>query len=1165
MLRRHLLALTLLLAVQSRAWGPDWVPWTPLGPSHRRPEVPDTPWSRTVDRLWNATRAQVAFCVGDRREPALGLLAASFPWPLPSGPASEPVCASSQGLETFLCRPAEIESYARYMLPTENPEKVPDTPHCRAGNASSACSPGFFDANPAHRDEARAWSAAAAATHPCCEGYFCPSGLDCVMPCPLGAYCPRAVPAPPPPPYRTGHPGEDPDMWCAPYAYKRRAGLGCGGADKWGIVPPEHAFPVADWSEGTGSVYCRGGSYCPTTLRSVPCPARHFCRQGTTEPEACPPGAVCPPGTEIFDDNFTGFTIDFLLILVLCIVWQLSQWYRALMRRLSSMERLAVTWGRTQALPPPDIAATAEGEAEGGPAAESTSPGKRWGKWLRRGWNKGSNPLLEHLQAEAPTDRAADGRDGPIRAAQAGAPIPPGETMPPPRTFPATPSGSTPSLSSMADHANGAGAQPPDGAGEAGPAPPPSPRPQLHIEFFALGLALGPRRKAVLQGVTGCLAASRLTAIMGPSGAGKTTLLNVLAGRAQKGRRSGEVRVNGVVDRLERYKRVTGFVPQDDIMHPDLTVAEALAFAARVRLPSHTHPAQHEAAVKRTLRALGLEGVADSLIGDPDARGISGGQKKRVSIGLELVADPALLLLDEPTSGLDASASRALVAALRGIVRRGVTAAAVVHQPSAQVLAMLDDVLLLGAGGRTVFYGPAQGVQAHFEGLGYVLPPRLNPADAFLDIITGDRGRGPEGLDAVAPGFLAEAWAAREAGGGAEAGPDWGGVYGRGDGILERGGEPAGWRRPARLCDPEEGLVASPSGRCGEGSPHALDSCSSPAGPLSSPGKKVTWPALRLWRRRVWEASSYGLDQAHATLADFWSGMVEAVGRLDGVMVNCGGRPTSRSQRERVRLATRAVPGFLRQYRWCLGRAALQRSRDPVGVLVDTVIIAVTGMTLGLLSDRGRETIMHYAVSTTYSVVAVGLMATVGGLSTFGTRRLIAQREAAAGLNRLAFFLALDSVDAVLSLIHSAVYLVMWYSFAVPRAVVWQMYAVTAATVYACTGMAYLLSQVLEPGTAQLAAAVFSLLSTMIARQGNPSGAVRLLQGFSFARWALEGMVVSESNRLTGVWLLARCADLASLRYDVRRFGACLAALGALGLGARAAALGLIFRRGLYG
>lgn len=169
--------------------------------------------------------------------------------------------------------------------------------------------------------------------------------------------------------------------------------------------------------------------------------------------------------------------------------------------------------------------------------------------------------------------------------------------------------------------------------------------------------------------------------------------------------------------------------------------------------------------------------------------------------------------------------------------------------------------------------------------------------------------------------------------------------------------------------------------------------------------------------------------------------------------------PRPHPRTSRVRLSKRAVPGFLRQFWWCLGRAVLQRSRDPVGMLVDAVIIAVTGMTLGLLSDRGRETIMHYAVSTTYSVVAVGLMASVGGLGTFGTRRLVAQREAAAGLNRLAHFLALDCVDAALALMHSAVYLVMWYSFAVPRAVVWQMYAVTAATVYACTGTAYLLSQ----------------------------------------------------------------------------------------------------------
>lgn len=163
-------------------------------------------------------------------------------------------------------------------------------------------------------------------------------------------------------------------------------------------------------------------------------------------------------------------------------------------------------------------------------------------------------------------------------------------------------------------------------------------------------------------------------------------------------------------------------------------------------------------------------------------------------------------------------------------------------------------------------------------------------------------------------------------------------------------------------------------------------------------------------------------------------------------------------------LARRKVPGFFRQYWWCLGRAVLQRSRDPLGLAVDTVVIAVTGMTLGLLSDRGRATIMHYAVSTTYSVVAIGLMASVGGLPTFSRHRLVAQREAAAGRNRLSFFLALDTVDVAAALVHSAVYLIMWYSFAVPRAVVLQMYVVTVVTVYTCTGMSYLLSQVTDSG-----------------------------------------------------------------------------------------------------
>lgn len=89
------------------------LPWIPLGPSHPRQDIPETPWSRTIDQLWNATRAQVAFCIGDDREKARALLARSFPWPLPAGPPGDAICADSRTLEPFLCRPAEIEQYVR--------------------------------------------------------------------------------------------------------------------------------------------------------------------------------------------------------------------------------------------------------------------------------------------------------------------------------------------------------------------------------------------------------------------------------------------------------------------------------------------------------------------------------------------------------------------------------------------------------------------------------------------------------------------------------------------------------------------------------------------------------------------------------------------------------------------------------------------------------------------------------------------------------------------------------------------------------------------------------------------------------------------------------------------------------------------------------------------
>ncbi|EIE25785.1 P-loop containing nucleoside triphosphate hydrolase protein [Coccomyxa subellipsoidea C-169] len=265
----------------------------------------------------------------------------------------------------------------------------------------------------------------------------------------------------------------------------------------------------------------------------------------------------------------------------------------------------------------------------------------------------------------------------------------------------------------------------------------------MHIEFDSLRVVLRATGKRVLAGVTGQLRPAKLTAIMGPSGAGKTTLLNTLAGKMGNGKVTGRVRINGRPDRLERYRNISGFVPQachlhnaacynaDDIVHASLTVEENLLFSARYRLPATTSHAEH------LLSVLLLSGVRHELVGDTEVRGISGGQRKGVNIGIELVTDPALLFLDEPTSGLDSTSSKLVVATLQQVSRMGVTVAAVVHQPSYEIFAMFDDLLLLCEGGRTAFYGGVTSVQGYFEGLGYSVPVHANPADIFMDIVAG--------------------------------------------------------------------------------------------------------------------------------------------------------------------------------------------------------------------------------------------------------------------------------------------------------------------------------------------------------------------------------------------------------------------------------------------
>merc|ERR1719419_1130466 len=154
-----------------------------------------------------------------------------------------------------------------------------------------------------------------------------------------------------------------------------------------------------------------------------------------------------------------------------------------------------------------------------------------------------------------------------------------------------------------------------------------------------------------------------------------------------------------------------GFVPQDDIVHENLTVGEQIGFSAQLRSSTGTSMKKIRLVTEDVLTVMQIDHIRDSIVGGVEQRGISGGQRKRVNIGLELAANPTVLFLDEPTSGLDATSSLTIVNSLKKMTRLGMTSIMVVHQPRYSLFTLFDDVLLLGKGGRTVFLGPSLGAK----------------------------------------------------------------------------------------------------------------------------------------------------------------------------------------------------------------------------------------------------------------------------------------------------------------------------------------------------------------------------------------------------------------------------------------------------------------------
>jgi len=257
------------------------------------------------------------------------------------------------------------------------------------------------------------------------------------------------------------------------------------------------------------------------------------------------------------------------------------------------------------------------------------------------------------------------------------------------------------------------------------------------IEFENMGMTIKGAKKGtppILQGVSGHFPPGSLVALMGPSGCGKTTFMNAVIDRAPYGIIEGSVKINGVPNGLAKAGNVVGFVPQDDIVHGDLTVYQNLYYHGKLRLPANTTNEEFLTHVANCISVLGLVKIQNKLVGTPEKRGVSGGQKKRVNIGLELVAMPSIIFMDEPTSGLDGAATVNIAKCLGQLKATGITIICVIHQPRWLVFKEFTHLLLLGEGGQQIFVGRTEYMVPYMTDLGFKPAEGENPADWMIDV-----------------------------------------------------------------------------------------------------------------------------------------------------------------------------------------------------------------------------------------------------------------------------------------------------------------------------------------------------------------------------------------------------------------------------------------------
>ncbi|GAB2269455.1 transcription factor [Dionaea muscipula] len=253
------------------------------------------------------------------------------------------------------------------------------------------------------------------------------------------------------------------------------------------------------------------------------------------------------------------------------------------------------------------------------------------------------------------------------------------------------------------------------------------------------GQGVSDDRLVLLKGVSGAFRPGVLTALMGVSGAGKTTLMDVLAGRKTGGYIDGNIMISGFPKKQETFARISGYCEQNDIHSPNVTVYESLIYSAWLRL-SDVNSETRKMFVEEVMDLVELTPLRGGLVGLPGVSGLSTEQRKRLTIAVELVANPSIIFMDEPTSGLDARAAAIVMRAVRNTVDTGRTVVCTIHQPSIDIFEAFDELFLLKRGGQEIYVGPlgrhSCDLIKYFEGIQGVakIKDGYNPATWMLEV-----------------------------------------------------------------------------------------------------------------------------------------------------------------------------------------------------------------------------------------------------------------------------------------------------------------------------------------------------------------------------------------------------------------------------------------------